>query len=104
MTYCVETWGNAYKTNTLPIFKLQKRAIRIINQSNFLFINLNTVKFYDLVEFKIAQIMYKAQNNLLCRSTQKPFEIRDSRYDLRGTDIFKKKQDKNKYKAEMCFC
>ena len=96
MTYCVEIWGNAYKTNTLSIFKLQKRAIRIINRSNFieptnnLFMNLNTLKFYDLVEFKMAQIMYKAHNNLLCHSIQELFEIRESRYDLRGTDFFKK--------------
>uniref|UniRef100_A0A669C5X4 Reverse transcriptase domain-containing protein n=1 Tax=Oreochromis niloticus TaxID=8128 RepID=A0A669C5X4_ORENI len=95
MTYCLEIWGNAYKTNTLPIFKLQKRAIRIINQSNYieptniLFINLNTLKFYDLVEYKMAQIMYKAQNNLLCRSIQKLFKVRESQYDLRGTDVFK---------------
>lgn len=84
MTYCLEIWGNAYKTNTLPIFKLQKRAIRIINQSNYieptniLFINLNTLKFYDLVEYKMAQIMYKAQNNLLCHSIQKLFKVRES--------------------------
>lgn len=32
MTYCLEIWRNAYKTNVLPIFKLQKRAIRIMNQ------------------------------------------------------------------------
>ncbi len=66
MTYCVEIWGNAYKTNTEPIFRLQKRAIRIITQSNFigptnaLFIDLNT---------QMAQMMYKVYNNLLCYST-----------------------------------
>lgn len=109
MTYCLEIWGNAYKTNTLPIFKLQKRAIRIINQSNYieptniLFINLNTLKFYDLVEYKMAQIMYKAQNNLLCRSTQKLFKFRESQNDLRGTDVFKTNKIRTNIK-QRCFC
>lgn len=73
---------------------LQKRAIRSINQSNYieptniLFINLNTLKFYDLVENKMTQIMYKAQTKMLCCSTQKLFEVRESQFDLRGTDFF----------------
>ncbi len=104
MTYCVEIWGNAYKTNTEPIFRLQKRAIRIITRSNFieptnaLFIDLNTLKFYDLVEFKMAQMMYKVYNNLLCYSTQRLFEIRESRYNLRGTGLFKKTKTRTNIK------
>lgn len=31
MTYCVEVWGNVYKTKLDPIIKLQKRAMKIIN-------------------------------------------------------------------------
>lgn len=47
MTYCLEIWGYAYKTNTL----------------------------YDLVEYKMAQIIYKVQNKLLCCWIQKLFEV-----------------------------
>jgi hypothetical protein len=53
MTYCVEIWGNTYKTVTNPIFILQKRAIGIINRTeyiepaNTLFINSNALKFRD---------------------------------------------------------
>lgn len=32
--------------------------------------------------------MYKAQTKLLCCSTQKLFEVRESQFDLRGTDFF----------------
>lgn len=34
------------------------------------------MKCYDLDEFKIAQIMFKAHNNLLCHNTQL-FEVRE---------------------------
>jgi len=69
MTYCVEIWGNTYKTTIKPILLLQKRAIRLINKTDYyhptnkLFINSNLLKFYDLVEFKIAKIMFKIINN-----------------------------------------
>lgn len=33
ITYCVEVWGNTYKTNTNPIVMLQKRAIRIVKKN-----------------------------------------------------------------------
>lgn len=81
---------------TNPIFKLQKRAIRIINRSNFIeptnawFIDLNTLKSYDFVEFKMAQVTYEVHNNLLCYSVQKLFETTESQRDLRGTGLFKR--------------
>lgn len=46
----------------------------------------------------MAQIMYKAHNNLLCRSTQRLFETRESRYDLRGTGFFKKTKTRTNIK------
>lgn len=88
-------YGVAHTKPTLILF-LSYKAIRIMNRSHFLeptnalFINFNTLKFYDLVEFKMAQIMYKAHNNLHCCSTQRLFETRESQYDLRGTGFFQK--------------
>lgn len=32
MTYCVEAWGNVYRTSIGPLIKLQKRAIIIIKK------------------------------------------------------------------------
>ncbi len=71
LTYCVEVWGNTYKTTLQPICTIQKRAIRTINNTGYrdhtnpLFIKSHMLKFMDLVKFKTAQIMYKARNNLL---------------------------------------
>ena len=42
------------------------------------------MKFTDLVEFNIAQITYKARNNLLPGYTQKMFFDREGGYNLRG--------------------
>ena len=61
MTYCVEIWGNTYKTNIHPIFILQKRAIRIIHKTayreptNPLFVQLKTLTFLDLIDYKTIQ-------------------------------------------------
>lgn len=96
ITYCIEVWGHAYKTITKPIFILQKRAIRIINRADYrdstntFFINLQTLKFNDLVDYKTAQIMYKVNNNMLPDGVQRMFQTRTSRYELRGTYVYTK--------------
>ena len=94
ISYCVEVWGNTYKTSTTPVFLLQKRAIRIVNKATYreptnqLFIKLKALKFKDLVDLKTAQLMYRANNNLLPENIQKIFQKRESQYDLRGIYIF----------------
>ena len=35
LTYCVEVWGNAYKSTLQPICTIQKRAIRTINKTGY---------------------------------------------------------------------
>ena len=98
MTYCVEIWGNTYKTIIKPIVILQKRAIRIINKTDYyhptnkLFMNSNLLKFNDLVEFKIAKIMYKIINNKFPDCVQNLFQMKSTPYELRGTLMFSKPQ------------
>lgn len=71
MSYCVEVWGNAYKTNMDPINKLQKKAIRIINKvgyresTNQLFIGSVTLKFFDIVYLKTLEVLFRVVNNSL---------------------------------------
>ena len=95
LTYCVEVWGNTFKTIIKSIYMLQKKAIRIINQSdhiastNPLFIKSNSLKLEDLVNLNIAVIMYKAHNKMLPACMQALFEQRESKYPLRGTALFK---------------
>ena len=96
ITYCVEVWGNTYKTNTETGFKLQKKAIRIINNrtnrepSNPLFIKLKALKFMDMVNLKTLLIMHKANQNQLPLGIQKLFQKRENKHNLRGLCFFKK--------------
>ena len=95
LTYCVEVWGNTYKSNLQPINIMQKKAIRIVNNvgyyehTNALFLKLKTLKFFDLVDLKTAQIIYKARHNMLPSNIQNRFRDRDGRYELRGELNFK---------------
>ena len=74
---------------------MQKKAIRLINNvgyhdhTNELFLKSLTLKFFDLVNFRTAQIIYKARHKLLPGNIQKRFRERDGRYELRGVLNFK---------------
>uniref|UniRef100_A0A672FF89 Reverse transcriptase domain-containing protein n=1 Tax=Salarias fasciatus TaxID=181472 RepID=A0A672FF89_SALFA len=104
LMYCVEVWGTTCKTYLQTIFILQKRAIRIITNSHYrepsnpLFIKLKVLKFPDIVDLSILKIMYKAKWNLLPVNLQNIFEIRTRRYNLKGTDVFKKPRFRTKIK------
>lgn len=93
--YCIEVWGNNYKTSLQPLYILQKRAIRNIfkagysDHTNILFLNSKLLKLPDLVKFYTGQLMYKARNNTLPVNIQKLFTQREGGYYLRGNDIFK---------------
>ena len=85
----MEVWGNTYQSKLKPLCIIQKRAIRIVHKvgyhdhTNALFLKSNTLKFLDLVEFKTAQIIYKARNKLLPGNVQIIFKDREGRYELR---------------------
>ncbi len=94
ITYCVEVWGHTYKTNVNSIYRLQKKAVRIVKRvdyyehTNNLFINLHALKKNDLVDLYSLQLMYKIYNNLLPNCIQRLFKIRESQYNLRGLYMF----------------
>ncbi len=96
ITYCVEVWGHTYKTNLNAIYRLQKKAVRIVKRvdyyepTNNLFINLHALKSLDLVDLYSLQLMYIIYNNLLPNCIQRLFKLRESQYNLRGLYMFKK--------------
>ena len=79
MTYCLEIWGNTYKSNTLCICIAQKKVLRIVmganryDHTNDIFFNLRILKFYDLVKLRTSVIMYQARNYTLPLSIQHIF-------------------------------
>ena len=71
ITYCVEVWGNNYKTSLMSLYLLQKKAICVVCKSNFLdhtlilFSSLCTLPLFDLIMLRTAISMYKVYYNLL---------------------------------------
>ena len=54
------------------------------------------MKFHDIVDYKILKTSYKANRNTLPENIQERFEKRESCYNLKGTDIFKKPRFRTK--------
>uniref|UniRef100_A0A3P8T4U6 Reverse transcriptase domain-containing protein n=1 Tax=Amphiprion percula TaxID=161767 RepID=A0A3P8T4U6_AMPPE len=83
MTYCVEVWGNTYRTYIDPIIKLQKRVIRIINKASYcettnkLFIESRTLKFLDIVYLRTLEILFRVKNKSLPTCIQQFFKLRE---------------------------
>ncbi len=92
MLYCVELWGSTCKTAINSIIMLQKRAICLkagyYDHINSLFIKLHLLKFSDLVDFKIMQIMYRANTMSLPDPVQRFFSVQECKYGLRNVCKF----------------
>ena len=71
LIYGIIVWSNSYPTTLQPIFKLQKKIVRIITFSKFdehsspLFRQLQIIKLADLVIYNVAVFMFKFHNKLL---------------------------------------
>ena len=65
LTYCVEVFRNAYKSNLQPIYAKQKRVIRLVCKTGYLehsaeFISsLYVLPFYDFIIYKLAILIIK---------------------------------------------
>ena len=63
--YCTPIWCSTYPTHLLPLFRLQKKIIRIITNSDYfehiqlLFKNNNILKLVDINKLQIAIYMFK---------------------------------------------
>lgn len=107
LEYCVEIWGNTYKTSLQPLCKIQKKAIRMITKAGFrdhtniMFLKLKILKFMDLIKYKTAKIMYKARYNMLPGNVQRMFFDREGDYELRGKLNLKTLKARTKVKT---FC
>ena len=71
LIYCIESWGNAAHCHLDPLFKLQKKIIRIITFSAHnahtepIFNDLNILSLYKLIHNRIGIMMYKYANGML---------------------------------------
>ena len=71
LNYCCTIWGNATDNILMPIFKIQKRAIRIIenirsrDSTKQAFHKLKLLRLPDLYKFSVLLFVYKYKNGLL---------------------------------------
>lgn len=68
--YCLTSWGNTYPTYLDRLFKLQKRALRLItfahrrSSSADIFLKLNVMPLPDLVRLKYLCMIHSIVNNV----------------------------------------
>lgn len=63
ISYCIDSWGNTFTTYLDPVFRLQKRALRIITStrtqsSTYLYSSLHVLPVHALYELKIAEVIH----------------------------------------------
>ena len=81
LNYCNIVWGNCSQTEINSLFLLQKKAMRICSQSNYLdhtnpiFQNQKLLKVEDIHTYQTSIFMYKDTTNLLPRSFQSFFTL-----------------------------
>ena len=70
LQYCNVVWASTYASNLPRLVLLQKRVIRILNNSGFdshttpIFKNLRLLKFHDIRKLQTGQFMFLYENNL----------------------------------------
>ena len=68
LNYCVEVWGDTFKTHLQTLVKLQKRVLRIISYSTWLASVDHLYKHYGIMQlkkihfFKVALLMFRVKN------------------------------------------
>ena len=71
LQYCTLLWANSYHSHLHKLRLLQKKAIRIISNTDYLahssklFLNLKLLKRDDIMKFQLGTFMYKLKYNKL---------------------------------------
>ena len=81
LDYGITVWGSAANIYLDRLFKLQKRAIRIVNHSTFLahtspiFYSLNLLNIYDIFKYQVGIFMFLCKRKLLPISLLSYYEL-----------------------------
>jgi hypothetical protein len=96
LTYCIEAWGNAAQIHVSSLYKLQKRAIRVITSSSYhahtdpLFKNLGILKLCHIYTSCICIFIFKfikgmlpmIFNNIFCQNLHTGHRVTRNEYKL----------------------
>ena len=97
LQYCNIVWASMYASNLSRLVILQKRVVRIINNSrydshiNLIFKNLRRIRFNDICKLQIGQFMFLYENNILPESFENMFKLNKEvhNYDTRSACEFR---------------
>ena len=95
--YCNLAWGGTYKANLQRIVILQKRALRIVNNSTYdantspIFKELKLLKFHDIHSFQLGFFMFSLNNSTLPSKFNNLFQINSQihNYNTRNAHLFR---------------
>ena len=95
--YCNLAWGGTYKANLQRIVILQKRALRIVNNSTYdantssIFKELKLLKFHDIHLFQLGFFMFSLKNSTLPSKFNNLFLINSQihNYNTRNAHSFR---------------
>ena len=104
LNYGLLLWGNVIKTYMHKLFKIQKRAMRIISNSSFLahtkplFAKFGILNIFEMYVKDVVIFMYKFKFNLLPKSFDQCFVTNKDihNYNTRNKDNFKSRISKTK--------
>ena len=97
LQYCTPIWCSTYPTHLLPLFRIQKKVIRIITNSDFLahtrplFKDTKVLNLFDLNKYQIAIYTYNLLHNQNIEITHNyPTRTRDNlRIPIHSLTLFK---------------
>ena len=71
LTYCITIWGGACSSTLLPLFRLQKKVVRIMTFSPFIshstpiFCNLKILPLEYIYKYNLGLTFYKINNSMV---------------------------------------
>ena len=104
LTYCIDIWGNTYKSRIRDLILLQKRAVRIIDNAGYrdhttsIFRKYKLLKLEDIIHLQTCILMYKADKGTLPGNIQQNFQKNKDVhcYNTRSKENFFAKQTTTK--------
>ena len=96
LNYCILAWANSSEQNIQRLFKLQKRAIRVVSHSAFrahsmpIFSSLSVLTVHDIYLLQCAIHMFLCHNKLLPESILSHYKLNNAThsYNTRNSDNF----------------
>ncbi len=85
LTYCITIWGHSYKTYISKLHLLQKKMVRIINNSEYyaptenIFKSLKIMTIYQLYEYFVAIYVYMSTHDKLPKHFPNYFQFNINR-------------------------